>query len=151
MDSEALTAADLDLFEEARELLTRHHHPVLHQVAAVLRTTSGAVHRGLHVGSRRLNVCAESSAIANASMSGDAEVATIVAVCHDTEGRTVVTNPCGFCRELLGTYGPSARVVVDLRGRVRKVRAVDLMPHPWLFPHESDWRVEDPTTDRSEH
>lgn len=144
MESFALSSEDVALFDQARAVLLATHHPVRHQVSAALRGTDGSVHVGVHVGSRRVNVCAESSAIANATMAGTPSVATIVAVCRDAAGRVVVTNPCGLCRELLGTYGEDAMVVVDLHGEVRKVRARDLMPNPWLFPHESDWEVAEP-------
>ena len=145
MNSRELDAADLALFEEARRLLLRAHHPERHQVSAALRSTSGQIHLGLHIGSRRVNVCAESSAIANARMAGDEGIATIVAVCKDDDGRVVVTNPCGLCRELMGTYGRTGDVLVDLQGIVRKVRAADLMPNPWQFPRENDWSVQDPS------
>ncbi|UOY03347.1 hypothetical protein [Blastococcus sp. PRF04-17] len=145
LDDRSLDADDLALFEQARELLTRAHHPERHQVAAALRSASGRTYLGLHIGSRRVNVCAESSAIANAQMAGDEGIATIVAVCKDDAGRVVVTNPCGVCRELMGTYGRSADVLVDLGGAVRKVRAADLLPTPWQFPRENDWSVQDPS------
>lgn len=144
MTSEPLTAADVDLFEQARALLERAHHPELHQVAVALRGTSGRVYLGLHLGSRRINICAESSAIANAVMAGEDGVAAIVAVCRDHDGRTVVTNPCGVCRELLGQYGPHARVLLDIHGQVRTRPTSELMPNPWMFPHENDWVVEEP-------
>ena len=146
MENRQLDAADLALFAAARELLLRSHHQERHQVAAALRSTSGSTHLGLHIGSRRVNVCAESSAIANSRMAGDEGIATIVAVCKDDDGRVVVTNPCGVCRELMGTYGPAAQVLVDLGGSVRKVRSADLLPSPWQFPRENDWSVQDPTS-----
>lgn len=147
MKSFALASEDVALFEEARDVLRAVHHPVRHQVAAALRGTDGSVHVGVHVGSRRVNVCAESSAIANATLAGTHSIETIVAVCRDASGSVIVTNPCGLCRELLGTYGEDAMVVVDLHGEVRKVRAGDLMPNPWLFPHESDWEVAAPAAE----
>lgn len=148
METFDLTPEDLELFETAADVLRRRHHPVLHQVSAAMRAADGSVHTGLHVGSRRINVCAESSAIANATMAGAGPVRTIVAACVDEEGRVIVTNPCGVCRELLGTHGLDAMVIVDVRGAVRKVRARDLLPTPWLFPHESDWDVDDPRVGR---
>jgi cytidine deaminase len=144
MDSFELSASDVALFDAARDVLRRAHHPELHQVAAALRADDGSVHVGIHIGSRRVNVCAESSAIANATLARSGSIETIVATCMDEDGRIIVTNPCGLCRELLGTYGADAMVIVDLEGSVRKVRARDLMPNPWLFPHESDWQVAEP-------
>src|ERR671919_104062 len=97
---------DLELYRRAVEVLDTAHDPVVHQVAAALRTTDGQVFVGL---------------------------------CRNDAGRTIVTNPCGLCRELLGHYGPDAWVLVDGGGDVVKVAAADLMPMPWMFPHENDW------------
>lgn len=136
---------DLDLYQRAVDVLDAAYDPVIHQVAAALRTADGQVFVGLHVGSRRVNVCAEASAIANSEMSAAGPIASIVAVCRDESDRTIVTNPCGLCRELLGQYGSEASVLIDYAGDVVKVAAADLMPSPWMFPHENDWDVRDPT------
>jgi len=140
----SLTPDDVELFDRARKLLELTFDPVIHQVAAALRTSSGEIYLGVHLGSRRINVCAESSAIANATMARDLDIRTIVAVCKDESGRIVVTNPCGVCRELLSTYGPDTDVLVDVQGKVLKLSAPELMPNPWMFPRENDWVLEDP-------
>ncbi|WP_111721140.1 hypothetical protein [Homoserinimonas sp. OAct 916] len=144
MKTRELTAADVDLFERAKDLLQRAHHPELHQVAAAVQTARGSVFLGLHMGSRRINICAESSALANAQMANDTQIVSMVAVCKNEEGRIVVTNPCGFCRELMGTYCQDAEVIVDVRGTPQVVASRDLMPLPWMFPQENDWSVSDP-------
>lgn len=149
MNTKPLSAEDIRLFEQAEEQLKRCYHPEYHQVSAALRTRSGTVYRGLHLGSRRVNVCAEASAIANAEMASEHDIATIVAVCKDDTGRVVVTNPCGVCRELMGRYCRDADVIADLSGVIRKVAAVDLLPNPWMFPRENDWSVEDPRSKES--
>jgi len=139
-----LTPDDIELFEIARDLLERTFDPQIHQVASALRTASGEIYMGVHLGSRRINVCAESSAIANATMAGDADIRTIVAVCKNDEGRVVVTNPCGVCRELMTTYGPHASTIVDLQGEIHKIPSAQLLPNPWMFPHENEWVASDP-------
>ena len=139
-----LTPDDVELFDRARKLLELTFDPVIHQVASALRTSTGAIYMGVHLGSRRINVCAESSAIANATMAQDLDIRTIVAVCKDESGRVVVTNPCGVCRELLSTYGPHTEVLVDVQGQVLKLPAPELMPNPWMFPKENNWVLEDP-------
>lgn len=146
MHVEELSADDIELFDQVREMLLARHHAEKHVVAAGVRTGSGKIYLGLHLGSRRVNVCAESSAIANAEMAGDHDIATMVALCLDTDGRAIVTNPCGVCRELMGTYCLDSDVIIDYNGQVRKIAAPALMPQRWLFPHENDWTVEDPTT-----
>ena len=145
MPLKTLTTDDLELFEQVRELLMTRHDPQKHVVAAGVRTSTGRVHLGLHLGSRRVNVCAESSAIANAEMAGDTNIETMVALCLDDAGRAIVTNPCGVCRELMGTYCLDADVIIDDRGHISKLPAHELMPQRWLFPHENAWTVNDPS------
>lgn len=146
MKTRALTATEVSLFEQARSLLQRAHHPELHQVAAAVQTASGSVYLGLHMGSRRINICAESSALANAQMAADTQIVSMVAVCKNENDRIVVTNPCGFCRELMGTYCQDANVIVDVQGIPQVVTSGDLMPLPWMFPHENQWSVREPSS-----
>ena len=136
---------EIELLRQARELLEVRHHPENHQVAAAARTSDGEIYLGLHIGSRRINVCAESSAIANAEMAGAPQITTMVAVCKNEAGEIVVTNPCGVCRELMGSYAEHADIMIDDRGAVRMVQAAALMPNRWMFPHENDWTPNDPT------
>lgn len=144
MNITELSKADIELFDRAKDQLIRSYHPQNHQVAAAVRTSAGGTYLGVHLASRRINICAESSAIANAVMADATEIDTVVAVCTDESGRIVVTNPCGVCRELLGNYGPRAKVIIDIAGRVGKVPAAQLLPSPWNFPHENNWTVEEP-------
>lgn len=139
-----LKPEDIELFDQARKLLESTFDSTIHQVAAALRTSTGNIYLGVHLGSRRINICAESSAIANATMAHDLDIRTMVAVCKDESGRIVVTNPCGVCRELMTTYGPNTEVIVDIQGEILKVFAPDLMPNPWMFPHENHWSINDP-------
>ncbi|MBK0422731.1 hypothetical protein JD292_11675 [Leucobacter sp. CSA2] len=135
---------DVELFEAAKQLLEARFDPEIHQVAAAVRATNGVIYLGLHIGSRRVNVCAESSAIANAEMAGAGEIVAMAAVCKNDTGGVIVTNPCGVCRELMGTYALNADVMVDVRGRVAVATADELMPNRWMFPHENDWTPNDP-------
>jgi cytidine deaminase len=140
-----LDSGDIALFTRADEVLTKAHHPQRHQVAAAMLGGSGNVYVGLHLGSRRVNICAESSALAAARIAGEERITTVLAVCLGTGGATQVTNPCGVCRELLGTYCPDAMVLLDVEGTVRKAAARDLLPLPWLRPEETDWGAALPT------
>lgn len=139
-----LSRDDVQLFHRASDVLAKAFHPELHQVAAAARTVDGQVFVGLHIGSRRVNVCAESSAFANAEIAGAGPVVSMVAVCKDEAGRTIVTNPCGVCRELMQQYAPDAQVIVDAGGHVRLVPSASLIPNPWRFPRENEWTVEEP-------
>lgn len=134
-----LEPADVELYEAARDLLLVAHHPANHRVAAAMRGASGAVYLGLHIGAKRLNICAESSALANARMAQETAVQSAVAVSMDEYGMPQVTNPCGICRELLRSYGPDTQVLVDAEGRVGSIGVEDLLPYPWLRATETEW------------
>jgi cytidine deaminase len=142
--------ANLPLAERQRELVTaalqllRARSAVgRHEVAAALRTTSGAVHRGLHVESSigRASICAEGAAVAAAAAAGDTEIETIVAVL-DTGGDWRVVTPCGLCRELISDYAPEATVIDYDAARAEPVKAVPVME---LLPGKTTrrWRGAD--------
>ncbi|MDQ0643088.1 hypothetical protein [Microbacterium murale] len=128
----AVTSDDLDLISAASALLLRSYDERDHRVAAAVRGASGSTYLGLHLGSDRVNVCAEPSAIANARIGGEDAVHTIVAVGMDATGVPRVVNPCGVCRELVRRYGDDIRVIVDHSGELDVVQPADLLPIPWV-------------------
>ena len=134
-----LDASDVELYEAARALLLTAHHSENHRVAAAMRGASGAIYLGLHIGAKRINVCAESSALANARMAQEPAIHSVVAVSMDGQGHPQVTNPCGLCRELLRSYGTETSVLVDAGGEVGKVRIKELLPFPWMRATETEW------------
>jgi cytidine deaminase len=135
-----LSDVDRELVGVALELLRERAEPGRHEVAAALRTKSGAVHRGLHVESSigRASICAEGVAIGAAAASGDTEIDTIVAVLDTGDDWRVVT-PCGLCRELISDYAPEATVIDYDAGRAEPVEAV---PVAQLLPGKTTrrWR-----------
>ncbi|MGO4806573.1 hypothetical protein AB4089_15770 [Arthrobacter sp. 2MCAF15] len=139
MISFELDASDVELYEAARRMLLTAHHSENHRVAAAMRGESGAIYLGLHIGAKRLNVCAESSALANARMAQESSIHSVVAVSMDGHGEPQVTNPCGLCRELLRSYGTETSVLVDAEGEVGKIRIKDLLPFPWMRAAETEW------------
>lgn len=147
--SHQLTDADIDLYAAARDLLLASHHPENHRVAAAIRGASGTVYLGLHIGSKRINVCAESSALANARIAQETGIRSVVAVSMDENGEPQVTNPCGICRELLRTYGAGTSVLVDAEGSVGRVSLEALLPYPWMRATETDWETQTPSVAES--
>jgi cytidine deaminase len=128
---------DLELVEVASALLRERMSPLRHHVAAAIRTSSGEIVTGLHVGSRRVNVCAEQVALGAALAAGHSRFVACAAVIAMAEGdEPVVTSPCGVCREVLGFYEPDMTVLVDDGGEVVKTYVADLLPAPWLLPGE---------------
>jgi cytidine deaminase len=128
-----LEAADEALVAAAVDLLDLRARAGRHEVAAALRTRSGAVHRGLHVESSigRASICAEGGAIAAAAAAGDTEIETIVAVLRTEDGGWRVVTPCGLCRELIGDYSPSAEVIdydATRPAPVRRIPVSALLP-----------------------
>ncbi|MFB9821725.1 hypothetical protein ACFFP1_19785, partial [Arthrobacter ramosus] len=124
-----LSQSDVELYTAARQLFLTAHHSENHRVAAAKRGASGAIYLGLHIGSKRINVCAESSALANARIAQEASIQSSVAVSMDEHGEPQVTNPCGVCRELLRNYGAEATVLVDAGGEVGTVGLGELLPY----------------------
>lgn len=108
-----LSENDLQLLGIAQDLLAARYVPGRHEVAAALRSRSGAVYVGLHVdgSARRTGICAEGMAIGAAAAAGDLSIDTIVAVQYKPAGVFRVISPCGVCRELIHDYGPDAIVV----------------------------------------
>jgi cytidine deaminase len=134
IDLPDLSQQDRDLIGAAVSLLDERSRPARHEVAAALRTKSGAVHLGLHVESSigRASICAEGVAIANAAAVGDTSVDTIVAVLRTEDGGWRVVTPCGLCRELISDYSPDANVIDYDASRsgqpVAKVAVRSLLP-----------------------
>ena len=125
--------SDARLIDAASELLLRAHDSELHRVAAAARGASGEVYLGLSLRSSRVNVCAESSALANARIAGEEVIETMVSVGLRADGTAVVVNPCGVCRELVPAIAPGIRTLADEGGgRVVSVDAGDLLPMPWV-------------------
>lgn len=139
-----LSQSDVELYTAARQLLLTAHHSENHRVAAAMRGASGAIYLGLHIGSKRINVCAESSALANARIAQEASIESSVAVSMDEHGEPQVTNPCGVCRELLRNYGAGATVLVDAGGEVGTVGLAELLPYPWMRATETEWATQPP-------
>jgi cytidine deaminase len=134
MDLTHLSAEDRELVGAALELLDERAIEGRHEVAAALRTRTGAVHRGLHVESSigRASICAEGIAIGAAAVAGDTEIQTIVAVLRTVDGGWRVVTPCGLCRELISDYAPGATVIDYDATRdpnpVRPVPITELLP-----------------------
>jgi cytidine deaminase len=143
-----LDGADIELYEAAAALLLSAHHEDNHRVAAAMRGASGRIYLGLHLGSKRVNICAESSAVANARIAQERSIDSAVAVCMNGSGQPQVTNPCGVCRELMRTYGTGLSVLVDAGGKVGKVGLDELLPLPWMRAAENDWDLEPPQQHR---
>ncbi len=131
---EELTKEDLELVEEAKELIRERYDRDRHHIASALRTVGGRVHKGIHVEASvgRIALCAEAVAIGRMRTEGSEFVDTIVAVRSPGAGagtdRMEVVSPCGMCRELISDYGSGAKVIIMVKGRMRKAKIGTLLP-----------------------
>jgi cytidine deaminase len=129
---------DVELLNAASELLKARYSFGRHHVAAALRTGTGEIVTGIHVGSRRINICAEQIALGAALAAGYTTFTAGIAVIMMTgDDAPRITSPCGVCREVLSAYAPDMTVIVDADGRALKTVMRDLLPAPWLLPAES--------------
>ncbi|HSW10264.1 MAG TPA: cytidine deaminase [Bacillota bacterium] len=103
-----------------------------HSVGAAVLAGSGKVYTGVNVESCAYGPCAEPVAVGAAAAHGEREFLRIVAV-RGGEGSPSVLAPCGNCRQLLADYAPEAAVVLEVGGRLLKVRAGDLLPLAYRY------------------
>jgi cytidine deaminase len=112
------TAAQLALYERARDLRDRAYVPYSHfPVGAVLVAEDGRSFDGVNVenGSYGLTICAERSACVRAVGEGARRFTAIGVSTHDS-ART--GSPCGACRQFLSEFGLDLIVVYRRDGEV---------------------------------
>lgn len=130
MESADLTSQDFELVEMAENLI-RKRKSRLSGVAAVLRTRNGKVFWGVNIeieASAPCSICAEYAAIGTMVTEGEMEIETIVAVSLHDDGYSVLP-PCGKCRQFISEFG-NPYVVVEVKGKLKKVRLSELYPMP---------------------
>ncbi len=122
-----LNAKDQALIRAAEDALRRGFDARHHDVAAAVRTRSGAIFLGFDIIGLH-TPCAEPVAFGAAVTAGDREVESMVAVCR--QGRKyVVLSPCGTCRQMLFDYAPTASVIVRFaNGRIARLTATESLP-----------------------
>ena len=134
----ALTDADRELIEAAREAIRKRYRFDWQEVGAAVRIRSGRIFVGVSLDAYlgRMAVCAEAVALGHAiTNSGESGIDTIVAVRHpppEEKDRTIsVVSPCGACRELISDYDRNARVIVPGKGGPTAVLIGDLLPNKY--------------------
>lgn len=100
-----------------------------HTVGCALLCKNGNIYKGVNCDGIH-GSCAEYITMGIAVSAGEREFDTIVAV-HDKAVNSVIS-PCGNCRQMLFTYCPDIKVIVnDETGNLIKVTARDLLPFAW--------------------
>lgn len=135
-DAAEHAAPVVDLVAAAAAKLNPHRigDRLFGDVAAALETTAGALHTGVCIDTGSgTGFCAEHAAIASMVTSGEYEIARIVAVWRDDDGRLTVLPPCGRCREFIRQIDPHniETTVLLARGKTLPLRA--LLPE-WEWP-----------------
>jgi cytidine deaminase len=105
-------------------------------VAAALETTSGHRHLGVCIDTGSgTGFCAEHAAIAAMVTAGEYQIARIVAVWRDEQGRLYVLPPCGRCREFIRQIDPANLNTEVVLGLDRSALLRDLLPaSEWPAP-----------------
>ncbi len=131
-----LTDQDEELIQAATDVIRRNFVLGKHHVGAAMRCTSGKIYTGVHLESRAHDICAEAVTIGTAVSAGERQFDAIVAVTVKDGDPPVVLSPCGGCRELIRFYGDDIAVLFIQDGQLRKARAADLLPGPYLDPKD---------------
>lgn len=100
------------------------------KVGAALDTTDGRVYTGCNIenASYGLSICAERVALLKALSEGARKFHALAVV----TSAVPVTFPCGACRQLLWEYcGDIPVYLSSTRGRTRRYRLAELLPHPF--------------------
>lgn len=132
-----ITDADLELVEQAKEVIHKLYRHRWHQLASAVRMKSGKVYTGVHVGLyvRRLSTCAEAVALGAGLTDGEEGIDTIVTVRmkeRDMPYEDIrVVSPCGICREMISDYDRDATVILEKDGELMKVPVMQLIPEKY--------------------
>ena len=136
MQSYPIEPADLELIQEAKEIIRQRYRADHHHVGAAVRSRSGQVYTGVHIEANvsRVTVCGEAVAIGAAISQGAGELEVIAAVRRDDSDPTVfyVVSPCGVCREMINDTMPDGFCLCVEDGALVKVRAADLLPGKYV-------------------
>ncbi len=132
-----ITESDRELIEAATAVIRRNYVQGRHHVGSAVRARSGRIFAGVHLDSNAIDVCAEAVALGMAASSGEREFDAIVAVSLANGDTPHVLSPCGTCRELIKFYGPDTAVIFVEDGDLKKCRASDLLPGPYVHPREA--------------
>lgn len=134
----ALSQADRELIEAAREAIRRRYRFDWQEVGAAIRMRSGKVFTGVSLDAYlgRMAVCAEAVALGQAiTNAGETGIDTIVAVRHpppEQKDRAIaVVSPCGACRELIWDYDRDAHVIVPGEDGPTVALIGDLLPNKY--------------------
>lgn len=118
-----------DLFAVAKDYLEERYTRPIHTVVAVLETSRGVIYKAVNIDHFSGFVCAETSALASAINSGDTHFKRIIAVRKEQDGKIVVANMCGKCRQIFYDYTPGISVGASDENGLHDVPIDQLLPY----------------------
>ncbi len=126
-----LNDTDKKLIEIGLDVLNKNFDDGIynHTVGCAILCKNGNIYKGVNCDGLH-DSCAEYITMGIAISAGERDFDTIVAV-HEKYPNGVIS-PCGNCRQMLLSYCPDIKVIVnDENGNLIKVNAKDLLPFAW--------------------
>ena len=120
------------LLEAARSVRVHAYVPYSHFAVGAALVAGGEVFTGVNIenASYPLSVCAERNAVASAVTAGRAQISAIAVVAD----ASVITPPCGGCRQVLLEFGPHMTVVcARIDGERAEWTLDELLPHAFTL------------------
>lgn len=120
------------LLEAARSVRVHAYVPYSHFAVGAALIAGGEVFTGVNIenASYPLSVCAERNAVASAVTAGRAQISAIAVVAD----ASVITPPCGGCRQVLLEFGPHMTVVcARIDGERAEWTLDELLPHAFTL------------------
>lgn len=115
-----------ELIAAARDAADKAYAPYSRfPVGAAVRTRSGRLYAGCNVenASYGLSICAERNAIFQAIAAGEDAIEAVVVYTPTAQP----TAPCGACRQVIGEFGPHAKVLCVCDGAQRIETTLDAL------------------------
>lgn len=125
-----MTTLDNELVSKAKEIISKRYveENTNHTVGCALRTKQGKIYVGVNLDMDGMHsVCAEQVAFGSALTAGEKDFDTIVAV-GMFNGVVSILAPCGTCRQFMSKYSPDINVIIENKGKLKKVSFSDLLP-----------------------
>jgi cytidine deaminase len=130
-----------ELIRQAKSIINPHKvdDRLLGNVGAVLVTNKGNVYSGVCIDTGSgTGFCAEAAAIGTMVTAGEYEIAKIVAVWIDDEGKhTYVLPPCGRCREFIRQIDERNLDTNVILGKDTVMKLKELLPY-YAWPEPLD-------------
>lgn len=121
-----------ELLQAAKRARERSYSPYSkYKVGAAVLASDGRIFSAANVenASYGLTVCAERVAIFKGVSEGlkEVEAIAVVSASHNE------AYPCGACRQVIHEFGKSSVVIVEHKGKSRRIFLKDLLPHAFKF------------------